>query len=235
MSEKNNFDFVPVPSGGKLESAELLLEALGKIEDRFIAEAENITPARRRAGLPQRVLIIAATILLSVGILVSSVMAASFIGGILANKNGEEPSLNDMTERYSSIEEQMLALRKSTEGKKTDAENISFSDGYAKIIWKYADEEEYRACNIKGEDAQELAQLLSGRKGFEEIDKSEEAEETCELEGIWINFGDGYVHSPCLKETKGNVGYGEVFEYEPELEPTQEFIDLVRNAIKDAA
>jgi hypothetical protein len=35
---------------------------------------------------------------------------------------------------------------------------------------------------------------------------------------IWLSFGDGVVVSPYLKNTAGNAGHGEVFDYDPELE-----------------
>ncbi len=235
MSEKNYNGFIPHPEGGKLDSAEILLDAIGGIDDRFIAEAENAAPVRKASVLPRRVLILAATVLLSVGIFVSAVMAASFIGDVLGDNKSDLPQTdvgNNIHAEYPSIETQMLSLRERTEGKKMSAEDIGFSDQYAKIIWKYADEDEYRVCNIKSRDADNIAKRMQGRKGFTEVDQND-TEESRELEGIWINFGDGYVYSPCLEESNGNIGYGELFNYDPELEPTQDFINLVRDAINN--
>ncbi len=235
MSEKNYNGFIPQPEGGKLDSAEILLDAIGGIDDRFIAEAENAAPVRKASVLPRRALILAATIAISACMILSAAAAVRFVGEVLGDRKDEKPPTdvgNNVPIEYPSIEAQMLSLRERTENKKTSIENIDFNDQYAKIVWKYADEDEYRVCNIKSRDADNIAKRMQGRKGFTEVENND-TEDTGELEGIWINFGDGYVYSPCLEESNGNIGYGELFNYDPELEPTQDFINLVRDAINN--
>ena len=46
---------------------------------------------------------------------------------------------------------------------------------------------------------------------------------------VWIAFGDGVVISPYLKANPGNTGHGELFDYDPELELSE---DLIRKIIQ---
>ena len=44
---------------------------------------------------------------------------------------------------------------------------------------------------------------------------------------VWICYGNGEIVSPQLKNSAGNIGYCELFEYSPEIEPSKEFVDLL--------
>ena len=46
---------------------------------------------------------------------------------------------------------------------------------------------------------------------------------------VWISCGDGTVISPYLKASAGNIGYGELFNYEPEIIPSKSFNSCVSN------
>ena len=44
---------------------------------------------------------------------------------------------------------------------------------------------------------------------------------------IWLSFGDGVVVSPYLKNTAGNAGHGTVFDYDPELEMSDDLAEYI--------
>ena len=48
---------------------------------------------------------------------------------------------------------------------------------------------------------------------------------------VWIACGDGSVVSPYLTSSKGNTGYGSLFEYDPEIEPDEKFISYIETLI----
>ena len=48
---------------------------------------------------------------------------------------------------------------------------------------------------------------------------------------VWINYGDGRVVTPYLKDTEGNVGYGTLFDYEPEIVPTKDMSKFVNSLV----
>jgi hypothetical protein len=50
---------------------------------------------------------------------------------------------------------------------------------------------------------------------------------------VWVSMGDGRVISPYLAISEGNVGYGCLFDYESEVEPTDVFVQTVMDLISD--
>ena len=113
-------------------------------------------------------------------------------------------------------------VRESTVSYKVDREKIDLFDGSARIVWKYSDETEYRARELSSDEANKLISSLKSSKG-QRVDKTDTEDDV----SLWICYGDGRVISPYLELTEGNVGYGEIFDYTPEYEPSQEFSDII--------
>ena len=85
-------------------------------------------------------------------------------------------------------------------------------------------------CTISSAaSVEELEKELSRKSSFKEI--SAPADDS--IDGFWICFGDGLVYTPYLKSSDGNIGYGEIFDYEQELEPSKDFAHLIRDIIED--
>ena len=49
---------------------------------------------------------------------------------------------------------------------------------------------------------------------------------------VWIALGDGRIISPCLKESNGNVAFGTLFDYDPEVEPSADFVTALYDTLK---
>lgn len=208
--------------------AQRLFDEIGNIDDRFIYEAE--TPYSARSGA--RFFRIFAIGAVSIALALSIAVGVFVVGMMVGNKSAEDDGFRDNmvdaevgdvadgTAEKRGISQRMTSLKAQTTDALTVKEDIDLFDGTPKIIWKYTDETEYRMRAISDGEYSDLTTLLSKNMG-ERVENGESGT----LEGIWIASGDGRVVSPCLEMTAGNVGYGEIFDYVPEYEPTPELTD----------
>lgn len=229
----------------KEKSASLLLDAIGGIDDRYVFEAAPPISVRRGINI-RKLVLVAACVILSV-----AVLSAYALGTLLGSSKDEEAGdangiytesadknygTNDMQAPSSAptvltLSQTFISIKDSTASLSTSEESIDLFDGSAKIIWKYSDEDDYRVCKISGNTRSELRASLFAKKDFTLVSS---AESDTAFEGIWICFGDGLVYSPCLKNSSENIGYGVIFDYDPELEPSKDFTSLLIAAIEDS-
>ena len=229
------------------KDSELLLEAIGEIDDRFIFEAENYE--RKKSSLPLRKLIIAAvalslvftfTLSLGIGLMLGSSrdkVDNDFNNVPNEDQDGADDGFNNAgandenikPQPITTLEDTLESVKFSSEGFSTTFERDMLFDGSTKLIWKYSDEESYRVCTISSaSDTKSIQRALEHKKDFSEV--SEPAVDS--IDGFWICFGDGLVYTPYLKSSDGNVGYGELFDYEQELEPSKSFATFISEIIK---
>ena len=229
------------------KDSELLLEAIGEIDDRFIFEAESYE--RKKSSLPLRKLIIAAvalslvftfTLSLGIGLMLGSSrdkLDNDSVGAPNEDQDGADDGFNNAgandenvkPQPIITLEDTLESVKFSSEGFSTTFERDMLFDGSTKLIWKYSDEESYRVCTISSaSDTKSIRRALEHKKDFSEV--SEPAVDS--IDGFWICFGDGLVYTPYLKSSDGNVGYGELFDYEQELEPSKSFATFIREIIK---
>lgn len=229
------------------KDSELLLEAIGEIDDRFIFEAESYE--RKKSSLPLRKLIIAAvalslvftfTLSLGIGLMLGSnrdKVDNDSAGAPNEDQDGADDGFNNAgandenikPQPITTLEDTLESVKFSSEGFSTTFERDMLFDGSTKLIWKYSDEESYRVCTISSaSDTKSIRRALEHKKDFSEV--SEPAVDS--IDGFWICFGDGLVYTPYLKSSDGNVGYGELFDYEQELEPSKSFATFIREIIK---
>ena len=229
------------------KDSELLLEAIGEIDDRFIFEAESYE--RKKSSLPLRKLIIAAvalslvftfTLSLGIGLMLGSSrdkVDNDSAGVPNEDQDGADDGFNNAgandenikPQPITTLEDTLESVRYSSEELKSPFERDMLFDGSTKLIWKYSDEESYRVCTISSaSDTKSIQRALEHKKDFSEV--SEPAVDS--IDGFWICFGDGLVYTPYLKSSDGNVGYGELFDYEQELEPSKSFATFISEIIK---
>lgn len=229
------------------KDSELLLEAIGEIDDRFIFEAESYE--RKKSSLPLRKLIIAAvalslvftfTLSLGIGLMLGSnrdKVDNDFNNAPNEDQDGADDGFNNAgandenikPQPITTLEDTLESVRYSSEELKSPFERDMLFDGSTKLIWKYSDEESYRVCTISSaSDTKSIQRALEHKKDFSEV--SEPAVDS--IDGFWICFGDGLVYTPYLKSSDGNVGYGELFDYEQELEPSKSFATFISEIIK---
>ena len=211
-----------------------LLDEIGRIDDRYIAEAETeYRPAGRTFAL-RRVLVLAISLTLAL-----TLGLALFIGnGLLGSKTSDaEKAPND---RYDDMGElithatgtsaaalsvRLEGLREETESLRVRREDLDLSASAPRIIWKYADEETYRVKTITLAQRTALLNAMEQDAGRAVSPKENGAEQT--VEGVWIALGGGSVISPYLEQTAGNTSVGALFDYSPELEPSADFTDTL--------
>ncbi|MBQ5633870.1 MAG: hypothetical protein IIV11_03205 [Clostridia bacterium] len=230
------------------KDSELLLEAIGEIDDRFIFEAESYE--RKKSSLPLRKLIIAAvalslvftfTLSLGIGLMLGSSrdkVDNDSAGAPNEDQDGADGNFGDAdaddnikpgVQPIVTLSDTLHSVKFSSEGFSTTFERDMLFDGSTKLIWKYSDEESYRVCTISSaSDTKSIQRALEHKKDFSEV--SEPAVDS--IDGFWICFGDGLVYTPYLKSSDGNVGYGELFDYEQELEPSKSFATFISEIIK---
>lgn len=102
----------------------------------------------------------------------------------------------------------------------SSTDEVDLFDGQSKVIWKYTDSETCYAVNITETDLKWL-----NNYGTNPITVQDES---CQ---IWLTAGDGLVTSPCLKKSAGNVGYGEIFNYSPEVDVSPTFANYLTKLI----
>ena len=204
----------------KLWKANQLFDAMGEIEDRWIAEAETPYAHVRGIRFGRRSLILAVTL---------GLVAVSTLGIMVANRSRDEapeamdPGENIETGASYTLSERMSQLKGQTATLRVSREELNLFSGTPQVIWKYRDESEYRAKSLSHGQVNQLMAAIELNPGTEVEANDVESD----LEGVWLVGSDGTVISPCLKRSDGNVGYGELFDYEPELEPSDVFVNTL--------
>lgn len=218
----------------KKDKAERLLDSIGNIDDSLIDEAIGYKAARRvnlyRFGL------MAACVALVFVIAVASPLLKKLAevgnGGAQGgeNNNGvvENTDKNEGNEGEvgnDRLGTYMLSIRDSLEGYDVypSAENLSYV-GQTSLVWRYADSDEVYVATLSSKQLGELMDAMGGGK--------EVGESSPELDCyVWIVDGQGAVVSPYLKDNAGNAGC-EVFDYEAEIIPDDDFVDCVSEILK---
>ena len=221
----------------KKNNSIILFNAIGQIDDHFIFEAEAYSPKKSAASW--RKIIIATvgitlilTLLLSIAV---GTLMRSIYDELANNYPSHDASDSDNNSSHTVQEEIPQTLSETLIGFKTAG--VSFAspigremlfDGETKLIWRYEGEEEYMVCDVALGDANLIRNALEKKEGFTPADKDNENG----LDGFWICFGDGLVYSPYLETSRGNVGYGTLFDYDCELEPSADFAQMIKKMIE---
>ncbi len=199
----------------KRKKALYLLREIGNIDDRLVQEA-----LLYRAGRASpRVLLVAACIAMSL-LLVLGTFAVSMM-----SRKGEDSDapqggapMQDHTQRVEALDEMLVSSRDSIAYTTvTSQSELEFFDGKAYVVWQYADSTGY--CVSRALTAAEADALIRSAEGGSDVGINS-PDPQCR---VWILLGDGTVISPYLKSSAGNVGIGTLFDYDPELIPSQSF------------
>ena len=214
----------------RLRAADYLLDEIGNVDDRFLAEADTpYRPSARGFGW-RRVLILAATL----GVLFSlllCVFVGSMLAGILSNKSGDDNIRDDVNADENTVTSydlngMLLSLKDQATPIYTE-EELELTGSVSMVIWRYTGEEGYRARYLSESECARLMDTLSHSKGTP-VSPDGKANEV----QVWIALGDGRIISPCLKESNGNVAFGTLFDYDPEVEPSADFVTALYDTLK---
>lgn len=198
----------------KKEKATYLLYELNNIDDRLLEDA-LLYPAVKRRGKRSRLIalvcaaLIAAMILLPLGGLAG---LTAFIVGLGVQK-GEDPK-PDAPQQGGAAEDLSEVF--------TSPDRDLFFRDTPTLIWQEEGEEEYHALPLTTEEfcRIELLSSSSVKIGEERADSEKK---------IWICDGKGFVKTPYLEDTPGNLYYATLFDYDPEMILSDEFEDYLEN------
>ena len=196
-----------------------LYEEIGYVDERFLQEAASYRA--RKKSPAWRVVLIAAALLLSFTLLLGTVAAGVTIGviGALIDRE-EQPDQETLTPM-----EQMEKTMAQSSLKPLSADELAFF-GTPTLIWSEQGSDEYYSVTLTKSQCEQLVYLM----------QSSRREYTAQSEApkyqIWLSFGDGVVVSPYLKNTAGNAGHGAVFDYDPELEMSDDLAEYIARYIE---
>ena len=218
-------------SSNKKIKAELLFDAIGDIDDRLIQEAQAPfvkTAPSKRYNL-KAIIALAATLSIVIGML-GAFAVSKFIGNLIESTLNDKADEGESSQIFeSSLSQTLLDASDMPSVSKCDADEIDFFDGNTSIIWKASEQNEY--CVFTLTSASDVTRLKNELSKVKEDISPENTENTlCE---VWVTFGNGTVVSPYLKNSAGNVGYAELFEYSPEVEPDAAFAEFVNDLISN--
>ena len=196
----------------KEEKALRLYESIGDIDHGMATAALNYKSSRSVSPL-KLAFIIAACFALTVMFVIGG---AKIADGLL--DLNETPGMADGVYKLDSMlgEEADQVLIKAES-------DIDFFSGEVELIW--SDGENYYIKPLGKKN--EVNSLLNAIGKGEEVDGDKDFEYK-----VWISYGDGRVVSPYLKDTDGNVGYASLFDYSPEIVPSEDFVDSVNELLK---
>ena len=223
--------------------ADYLLDEIGQIDDRFIAEAATAYRPARKVLTLRRALILAATLTLA-----ASLVLGLFIGGNLifggaksADPEGADNAAMDMApadgaengkadEEFTltagtaalSLSSRLTALKDATASLAIPAEELELGNGTPMVIWQYEGETSYRVKALTARDYTALTQELSGGTPY----VTEETAGQVRVR-VWLASATGEVCSPYLSHTPDTVTPGTLFAYDPQQEPSAAFTDAL--------
>lgn len=201
----------------RMQKAEYLFREIGNIHDRWVTEA--ITYQKPRARL-LRPLTVAASIAVAASLLVG-VFAANWnqietlLGNLPFRESGSEEEL-----KFTSTESLLLHCREDANASYTVVSSVSELDFFSErvhVVWQYENDSAVYVSRALTDD--ERDRLTYQMKYADRFDESA-AQPACR---VWILYGDGSVASPYLQSSIGNVGVGELFDYNVEVIPNADF------------
>ena len=210
--------------------ADYLFDEIGGIDDRFVAEAEAPYQKKQSAFGVRRFAILAVSLSLAL-----TATLGIFIGSrLLGSKGSDAEALPEdagaiQTQNQASTTvtdgffKRLEAIKPQLDGYTVAAEDMDLLSPLPKLILQYDGEEDYRVHVLTEAEAETLLLELRRNSGTRHTPDADSVTPV----RIWLAPGDGTVLSPCLEQGDGNVSYGTLFDYEPELEPSQAFTDTL--------
>lgn len=209
----------------KRRKAEYLFDELGEIDDRMVAEAMNTKAFNKKQT--ERV-IVRSLAFAAAAVIVTGLSLGLLLSQTLQTGDKDEGAAEEELVMYQSISDALCAAERENLAERFDsADAVELFDSNVKIIWQSRDSGSYYALSLDARETGELTKALEKTYFASQIADESDLAQT----HLWISYGDGRVVSPYLKESAGNVGYGELFEYSPEIIPSEEFLELVNSLV----
>jgi len=200
--------------------ADYLLDEIGGIDDRYLTEAMNWQPLRRKkpfARVLPLVASLAAVLLLSFTVLLPT-LQRSF------DKN-ESPNVGESLSpsHPSTLDSLLQDCAQSPSFTPCSADALDFFDGNVRLTVCELSTGKLFVSRPLSESEQNALSREFNATG-ERVTDGATSEESFR---VWVLLGDGSVVTPCLSASAGNVGAATLFDYESERIPTKIFNDLL--------
>jgi hypothetical protein len=195
----------------KKEKATLLFDGMSLIDDRFIEEADTYVP--RVAVYKRKFAVVAALAACLSIILVFSIAPMLFK---TQSPSGGGSHSQEITPPTVMNEYELILSQGSTEERAIDIHSVNLSDGAYRLIWLDLQSGVYYEKTLTRLQLYTLKDLAS---------RSETRGEQSGVYRIWLVDALGEVTTPELISSPGNVYYGSLFYYEPELLISDSFIE----------
>lgn len=212
----------------KFEKTAALYQAIGEIDDSTLAGALKYKKKSTSKVLRPFILIAACLSLVFVLIIGSLAFGIAAIisklpsilppSGSDINDSAPSDAPNKVYDSLSSI-----LINASDEMYASNASEIDLFSDQAYIIWKTDESDTVYRKELSKNRLQNLRSPISSTTSKNNNDTSEIS--------VWIAYGNGTVVSPYLTESYGNIGYGQLFDYSEEVEPSKELVELIKNSL----
>ena len=194
------------------EKLNYLLDEIGGVDDRMLAEAAEYRAVGRRAFVTRTLAAIACTLLLCATVLAAVLMYPRLPLGGAPSK-----------ERVYALD----ALLQSADAGcytllSSEKEIAYFGETY--LLWQYEGEETvYRSRALTVEERDRLFSLIGdGRTVGEDA--------PAQFARVWVTLGNGEVLTPYLPATPGNVS-SVIFDYNAEISPSRALVDCISDIL----
>ena len=192
-----------------MSRGEILYDVIGGISDIYVTEAALPFKRRSNGVSARRMLLIAATVTMSLVMLFA----------VFANFGKNTATAPDDKTNYPIND---IVIPDGAEIWMKTREDINlFSDSPLLIIRKYG-EEDFTVITLKKPEYKRLTDIGDFADVKEGMDPGYE---------VWICDGNGVVFSPYLKLSAGNLGYGEIFDYSPEVILPESYTNTINRII----
>ncbi len=210
----------------RLKAAEYLLDEIGGIDDALLHDALAVNHRRR---MP-KIFVIAAILVLTAALVIGAMAAAIavpigaiILGEIFSNAQSPEAPSDSEIDTTRGLD-RLLFSADSAEYTTVSKQNVPINDGYAYLVWQTEDGDLFNVT--KPLTARELLSLEKTLGQGERVGNSSPKLQ-CR---VWLVLPDGRVKSPYLEDTSGNTGV-DIFDYDAEIYPTEEFISGVSDIL----
>lgn len=209
------------------EKLEFLFEEIGELDESILYECTEIYPAaRKRKRIFRTAILAAAALMLSVTLLLSSLLLSSLavpkLLGLFFQKGSESPTdpSAGISSEISEPDEERFLLEEQVE-------ELLFADRPS-VIFSTEDRKGYKYAFLSAEEFNRISDYMKTPE--RKTNDGETDGEDSDVK-VWICDGHGKVMSPYLEKTKGNMGYGILFDYEQEVVPNRNLLGLLESKL----
>ncbi len=181
------------------QKAQFLLSELNFIDDRFLYESTVLFAATRKKRKKSIAIALICACLALCMLVLPTMMVAGL--GVLIFNDKEEPPLDEMGEA-TPPEKEILT--------EEEIDHTLFFSGSPMLIWQQAGRSEYCMVTLDADTFSRLSYLSTQGS-------ARDADDPAPQNKIWLCDGEGFVRSPYLENTPGNLYYATLFDYDPEL------------------